>query len=80
MNLPIGGNEYLIDAINSLKNVGMIHYHQMVNNEDLNGFRKWLESTVTKHGFRLKRCMEHNLGSYSAFIYHYCYDLLLEKN
>ena len=56
------------------RNIGLIHYHQMISNDDLPEIRKWLESTVTKQGFRLKGCIEHNLGSYSALIYHYCFE------
>ena len=77
MNLPLGGDRYLADALDRLKPRGTIHYHEMVRRDELAARRAWLQNTVKKHGFEISKFTENNLGSYSPKIDHYCFDLML---
>jgi tRNA (guanine37-N1)-methyltransferase len=80
MNLPTGGREYLFVAFAVLKPHGWIHYHEMVNDNELQQCMKWLEEFASKQGFKLVEIAENNLGSYSANVNHYCFDMLLRLN
>ncbi len=79
MNLPMGAKEYLAEAFAVLKPKGIIHYHEMLSNDELTNQKNWLRTTANRHGFELLSIKEHNLGSYSPTIDHFCFDLTLKK-
>ncbi|WP_455392942.1 class I SAM-dependent methyltransferase [[Eubacterium] cellulosolvens] len=78
MNLPMSGNEHLPEAFAVLKNTGTIHYHEMLPCQELQQRKMSLAEISKHHGFEIIALHEHNLGSYSPSINHYCFDLLLK--
>lgn len=80
MNLPMGASEYLSEAFAVLKHNGVIHYHEMLNIEDLQNRKDWLIEKANQNKFELQTIKEHNLGSYSPTINHYCFDLTLVRH
>lgn len=78
MNLPMESNMYLPSAMTTLKNNGIIHYHIMLTEDDLNDHSTWLEAVLKDHRFKLVNSDIHNLGSYSPKVNHYCFDLNLK--
>lgn len=79
MNLPFGAHEYLSDSLMAIKPKGTIHYHEMVSEAELSTRTDQLKSIAQNNSFSLISIKEHNLGSYSPSIYHYCFDLELRK-
>lgn len=79
MNLPFGAHEYLSDSFAVIKPIGTIHYHEMLSETELSARKDQLKSIAQNNGFSLISIKEHNLGSYSPSIYHYCFDLELRQ-
>ena len=79
MNLPLGAHEYLLEAFAVLKFRGVVHYHEMLNFDDLQARKDWLMEKAKQNKFEVEMIKEHDLGSYSATINHYCFDLILKR-
>jgi tRNA (guanine37-N1)-methyltransferase len=79
MNHPFNAFEYLPLAINHLKNKGIIHYHEMINQNEMPDRLAWIKSMMAKYNAKPIKIIQNNLGSYSPKIDHYCFDLVLEK-
>jgi tRNA (guanine37-N1)-methyltransferase len=78
MNLPKEAHNYLPTAFVILKAKGIIHYHEILSKSDLPKRKKWLGAVTKENGYNLIQMVENNLGSYSATMDHYCFDLHLE--
>jgi len=79
MNLPLGAQEYMREAFAILKYNGVVHYHEMLNIDDLQARKDWLMESAKQNKFEVQTIEEHDLGSYSPTINHYCYDLTLNR-
>ena len=79
MNLPMGAHEYLPEAFAVLEKIGVVHYHEIMKAEELSTKKSWLKDIAKQNRFKLISSTEHNLGSYSPTLNHYCIDLTLER-
>jgi tRNA (guanine37-N1)-methyltransferase len=79
MNLPLGAWEYLQEAFAVLKNKGVIHYHEMLDLDDLQARKDSLIEKANQNKYEVQTIVEYDLGSYSPTINHYCFDLTLKR-
>lgn len=79
MNLPMAAQKFIGLAIEKLKSKGVIHFHEMIDEKNLDNRMKLLKSNIVEYGYKLIKMSKFNLGSYSPNINHYSFDLTIKK-
>jgi tRNA (guanine37-N1)-methyltransferase len=80
MNLPHSGFDYLQDAISALRNLGTIHYYEILDNSRIDERKSGIEQQKFPLDITLKIIESHNVHSYSPKDSLIGFDIEINKN
>ncbi len=81
MNLPHAAKEFMVDALEAIKVGGMIHYHEIMDNDHFEDRVIGVIKEVVEYGFDTEVETKLIIGTYSPSETHVCLDLkILAKN
>ena len=75
MNLPHAASEFLQDALASIKIGGVIHYHEIIDNRNIDTRINEILEEVKQHGFDSEVLSKQIIGTYSTSEVHVCLDI-----
>jgi tRNA (guanine37-N1)-methyltransferase len=79
MNLPFDSDKFIDLAFQKMNIHGIIHLHKIINVDHVKNYKTELKEKCGIYGFESKRIKTINLGSYSAKLNHYCFDMSVSK-